>query len=89
MFFIPQDGNTPLFQLTTCLAGGLFFASICNGFLYFLLFLIIIRIIVTYCQTIRDQRYYYTCFGCILMSFLGFLLGRVIVGDHHPFNWVY
>ena len=89
MAFFPEDGFTPLFRLTLAFAAGLFFSSISLGFFYFVIILILLQIISIYFEKEKSFFYFYLCGGYICASFMGFVIGRIIMGDKSPLNKYY
>ena len=85
----PNDGFTPIFQVILCFASGLLFSTISYGFYYFILFLIIFKLITIINNFQNNIFFYYLNAGCVLSSFMGFIIGRIIMGDEDPLRYKY
>jgi len=56
-----------------------------TGFLFLLLFIIVWEILVAFFQKNFDQNYLMTRAAIIIGYILGWIVGRLIIGDHYPF----
>lgn len=85
---IPQNCSGNI-QLLVAFLIGLLTSPWSFGFVYFITFIIIYEIILAFVYSQCTEDYIYTLelrFGIIIVSILGFLFGRILVGFSNPFQ---
>ena len=80
------NSNNALLGITSAFTWGIIFASLSNGLIYLIIWLVIWEFIIYMASSTWSpgMRMIYILFG-----FLGFVIGRFIIGDDEPFRCSY
>lgn len=78
------DAYTPDVQIILAFAFGLIFAPFNKGFLYLIIFFVISELVMlTYYMNAQIRYPGITRIGVIGAGILGFIIGRIVIEDHH------